>query len=118
MRAVFAPPDFKRLQAAGCVIACLLLAVCEAPGTTPPRWLKAGADDAVTERELNDCKAQANAELANEQETIDTTIGRNWLLQGAPVVPFERQLRLEEAAEHAARVFDICMRAKGFTKEG
>ena len=104
-------------QAVVSVFVCLGLAVCVAP-TTPPRWLKAGADDATTERELRDCNEQASGILASEQEIIDATVGRNWMLQGIAVVPLERQLKLREAAEHAEQVLSSCMRAKGFTKVG
>jgi hypothetical protein len=107
----------RRLHAAASVFLCLLLAVCAAP-STPARWLKAGADGATTDRELSDCNEQASAWLASEQRIIDATVGRNWMLQGMAVVPLQRQLMRQEAAENAEQVLNNCMRAKGFTKEG
>jgi hypothetical protein len=80
--------------------------------------VKAGTDAATTERELSDCHAQASARLASEQERIEGTVGLNWLLQGNPVIPLQRELLLQRAAKDAEQLFNDCMRAKGFTKAG
>src|SRR5215471_8813806 len=97
---------------------CLVLAACAAP-PEPPRWVKAGTNDATTVRELSDCRGQASAALASEEEMIDATVGRNWMLQGLAVVPLQRQLLRQQAAEHAKQGFNSCMLTKGFTlKEG
>jgi hypothetical protein len=45
-------------------------------------------------------------------------LGRNWILQGLPVVPLEPQSMRQHADEYAEQVLNNCMRAKGFTKEG
>jgi hypothetical protein len=105
------------LQAAASVCVCLVLVVCGAP-TKPPGWLKAGADEATIKRELRDCNLQASAALASEQKIINATLGRNWILQGLPVVPLEPQSMRQQADEYAEQVLNNCMRAKGFTKEG
>ena len=97
------------------VFICLALVACAAP--TPPDWVKAGSDAATTESELSDCHAQANARLASEEERIEASVGLNWLLQGNPVVPLQRELLLQRAAKNAEQLFNNCMRAKGFTKE-
>jgi hypothetical protein len=106
----------KRLLPATSFAICLGLTVCVAPATSPG-WLKAGDDDATTERELRACNGQASAAFARDQEIIDATVGRNWMLQGLAVAPLQRQLLLQQAAEDAKQVLDYCMRAKGFTKE-
>ena len=50
---------------------------------------------------------------------IEATVGRNWMLQGVAVVPLQRQLLRQQAAEHAKQGFNSCMLTKGFTlKEG
>jgi hypothetical protein len=38
------------------------------------------------------------------------------MLQGFAVVPLQRQIMLQEAANYAEEVFDDCMRTKGFTR--
>lgn len=97
---------------------CLLLTVCagSAPAT---KWVKAGADDQAISRELQDCSAQANAALANEQginQDINATLGRNWQLSQTTAVV--GQSMRHQAAGYADQVLDNCMRAKGFTREG
>jgi hypothetical protein len=97
-------------------VACLLLTACAAP---PANWVKAGADDAATAREAGDCRAQANAALANQQginEDITATLGRNWQLsQTTPI--FDQTMR-QQAVDYSDQVFASCMRAKGFKKQG
>ena len=107
----------RRLPAAASVFLWLWLAACGAPAGAP-HWLKAGTDEAEMERELQDCNARARAELAQEQQNIDATVDMNRLLQGVAVVPFSRQVLLQQAVEHAEQVVGDCMRAKGFTREG
>jgi hypothetical protein len=106
------------LRAAVGIFGCFFLAVCSGT-TTEVRWVKTGADDQTISRELNDCNAQANAALANEQginADISATLGRNWALGGT--VPVEQQAMRRQAAGYADQVLNNCMRAKGFTKEG
>jgi hypothetical protein len=100
-------------------LGCLWLTVCAAPHATTAGWLKSGADDQTTAREMRECNAQADAALANEQginEDINATLGRNWSLSYTQGL--ERQTMREQAAGYAEQVFNNCMRAKGFTKEG
>jgi hypothetical protein len=107
----------RRLQAAASLFICPILSACAAP-TKPPGWLKAGAEDASIKRELRDCNRQASGALASEQEIINAMLGRNWILQGLPVVPLEPQSMRQHADEYAEQVLNNCMHAKGFTKEG
>jgi hypothetical protein len=102
-------------RAAAGVFLCLLLAVCAAPATTT-RWVKSGADDEAISRELRDCKAQANAGLANERginKDINATLGGNWQFSGTAEI--EDQAMRQEATGYADQVLNGCMRAKGFT---
>ena len=106
------------LSTAVATLGCLLLTVCAGQTTTPTTWVKAGADDQTTARELSDCNAQANAALANEQRInadINATLGRNWQLGGTQGI--ETQSMRQQAAGYADQVLNRCMRAKGFTKE-
>jgi hypothetical protein len=110
--------DRPRLPVLAAVLGCLVLTVCTAPTSTTVTWAKAGADDATIARELQDCNAQANAALANEQginADISATLGRNWQLGGTQTV--EAQAMRRQAAAFADQVLNNCMRAKGFTKE-
>jgi hypothetical protein len=108
----------RRLPVAGAALGCLLLTVCAGQITTT-NWVKAGADDKTIARELDDCNAQANAALANEQginADINATLGRNWQLGGTQTI--EAQAMRRQASGYADQVLNSCMRAKGFTKEG
>jgi len=107
-------PD-RRLAAGASIFICLGLAVCVAPTITPP-WVKAGADHLTTEREVHECEAQSNDSFASERAIIDEKVGLSFMLQGYAVIPLQRQIMLQEAAEHAKQVFNDCMRANGFTK--
>ena len=105
-------------RAAATVPICLLLSVCAAP-TTEVRWVKAGTDDAIVSRELQDCNAQASAALASERginQDINATLGGNWQFSGTAQI--EQQSMRAQAAGYADRVLNDCMRAKGFTREG
>jgi hypothetical protein len=106
----------RQLVACGSILICLGLVACAAP-TKPPHWVKAGADDPTIEREAHECEAQANDVFASERKIIDKKVGLSWMLQGFAMVPLQRQIMLQEAAEHAKQVFYSCMRAEGFTKE-
>jgi len=108
----------RRLPAAAAALGCLMLTVCTGQ-TTTTNWVKAGADDQTIARELDDCNAQANAALANEQginADINATLGRNWQLGGTQTI--EAQAMRRQASGHADQVLNNCMHAKGFTKEG
>ena len=108
----------RRLPVVTAAIGCLLLTVCTGQ-TTTTNWVKAGADDQTIARELDDCNAQANAALANEQginADINATLGRNWQLGGTQTI--EAQAMRRQASGHADQVLNNCMHAKGFTKEG
>ena len=98
--------------------ACLLLSVCAGPPTAT-RWVKAGSDDKTTAREIDDCRAQANAARNNEQginQDISATLGRNW--QMSYTTGLQDQTMRRQAAGYADQVFNSCMRAKGFAKAG
>jgi hypothetical protein len=109
-------PD-RRLAAGASIFICLGLAVCVAPTSAPP-WVKAGADHLTIEREVHECEAQSNDAFASERAIIDEKVGLSFMLQGFAVIPLQRQILLQEAAEHAKQVFNDCMRANGFTKGG
>jgi hypothetical protein len=101
---------------AAAVFACLVLTVCAAP---PTNWVKAGADNATTSHEAADCQTQANAALAKEQginQDITATLGGNW--QASHTTTFVDQSMREQATGYADQIFNSCMRAKGFKKEG
>jgi hypothetical protein len=100
------------------VVACLLLTACAGhPATT--NWVKAGADDPTTQHEIDDCRAQANQALANQQginQDISATLGRNW--QMSQTTGLQDQNMRQDAASAADQAFNSCMRAKGFKKQG
>lgn len=82
-----------------------------------PGWVRAGADQAATAREANNCRAQANAALGNEHainQDISATLGGNW--QRARTADVVGQSLRHQSANYADQVFDSCMRAKGFKK--
>jgi hypothetical protein len=100
------------------VVGCLLLTVCASPPATTA-WVKAGADDPTTQHEINDCRAQANQALANQQginQDISATLGRNW--QMSQTTGLQDQNMRQDAASAAEQAFNSCMRAKGFKKQG
>jgi len=106
------------LRHAVAVVGCLLLTFCAgAPATT--NWAKAGVHDAAVSREIADCRAQANSAFANQQginQDISATLGRNWQL--SQTTGIQDQSMQQDAAATADQVFNGCMRAKGFKKEG
>ena len=105
-----------RRRAAGAVLGCLLLTVCAAPATTT-RWTKTGSDEATTAREVQACRAQANAVLGTQigiNEDITATLGGNW--QRSSTVGIESGSLNRSAAGAADRTFENCMLAKGFVK--
>ena len=107
-------PGPCRLAVAG----CLVLSVCAGPATET-RWVKAGFDDAAATREVNDCRAQANAALNTQQginEDRSATLGRNWALSYTTRI--NEQTMRQQAGAIADQTFNSCMRAKGFTKSG
>jgi hypothetical protein len=100
------------------VVGCLLVTVCAGPPATTA-WVKAGADDPTTQHEINDCRAQANKALANQQginQDISATLGRNW--QMSQTTGLQDQNMREQAVADADQAFNSCMRAKGFKKQG
>ena len=100
------------------IAGCLLLTVCAGP-PTEARWVKAGVDDAAATREVNDCRAEANAALNTQQginEDRSATLGRNWALSYTTGI--NEQTMRQQAATIADQTFNSCMRAKGFTKSG
>ncbi len=104
-----------RLAVAG----CLLLTVCAGPPAAQVRWVKAGVDDATATREVNDCRAQANAALATQQginEDRAATLGRNWALSYTTGI--NDQTMQTQAVAIADQTFNSCMRAKGFARSG
>ncbi len=117
------PPGFDRsvgvaARTTAAAAAGLLMAACagSAPGSG---WVKAGADNAATAHQAGDCRAQANAALANQSginQDISATLGGNWQLARTTGV-VDQSLR-RQATEYAGQVFDSCMQAKGFKKSG
>ncbi len=109
-RAMFASPRHVM------VASCLLLSVC----TSPPvetRWVKSGVSDAAATREIDDCRAQANAALTTQQginADRSATLGRNWALSYTTGINDETMR--QQAAAIADQTFNNCMRGKGFTK--
>ena len=100
------------------VVACLGLTVCAGP-PGGGRWVKTGADDATTAREIDDCRSQAAIAQNREEginQDISATLGRNWQMSNTTMIHNETARR--QAAGLAGQVFDSCMRAKGFTKTG
>jgi hypothetical protein len=105
-----------RPRAAAAVFGCLMLTVCAAPATTT-RWVKTGSDDATTAREVQACRAQADAAAATQEginEDITATLGGNW--QRSSTLGIETASLNRSAAGAADRAFDNCMLAKGFVK--
>jgi hypothetical protein len=106
-----------RSRAAASLVACLLLTVCAQPAITTTHWVRAGADDATTAREVQDCREQANAAFANQQginEDITATLGGNW--QRGSTLGIETQSLNRSAQGAADQAFNSCMLAKGFVK--
>jgi hypothetical protein len=97
---------------------CLLLTVCAGP-PAETKWVKAGLSDAAAMREIDDCRAQANAALATQQginEDRSATLGRNWALSYTTGINDETMR--QQTAAIAEQAFNSCMRAKGFSKAG
>jgi hypothetical protein len=109
--------DFgPRPRTAAAFLACVLLTVCAAPATTT-RWVKTGGDQATTAREVQACRAQANAVLGTQMginEDITATLGGNW--QRSSTLGIESGSLNRSAAGAADRTFENCMLAKGFVK--
>jgi hypothetical protein len=106
------------LRMAGSIFGCLLLTVCAGQATST-RWVKAGADDAAISRELDNCRQQANAVMANQQgidQDISATLGGNW--QRSYTTGIEANSMNRQAAGIAVQTLDNCMRSKGFSKAG
>jgi alkylhydroperoxidase family enzyme len=106
------------LHKAAAAAAYLLLTVCAGPQSSVV-WVKPGADDAAVSREIDDCQTQANRALARQQgvnQDISATLGRNWQMSGTTSV--RDQSMQQGAAGVADQVFNSCMRAKGFKKQG
>jgi len=113
----FARDTGLAMRNAAAVAACLLAACASPPVTTS--WVRAGADDATTSHEINNCRAQANAALANQQginQDISATLGRNWAM--SYTTGLQNQSMQQDAASVADQAFNSCMRAKGFKKQG
>jgi hypothetical protein len=114
----FDPDTGLAIRDATVIVSCLLLTVCASPPATTA-WAKAGADDPTTQHEINDCRAQANKALANQQginQDISATLGRNW--QMSQTTGLEDQNMRQQAVADADQAFNSCMRAKGFKKQG
>lgn len=97
---------------------CLVLAAC-APSGHGAGWVKTGADQAATARQADSCRAQANAAFARQRgidQDISATLGGNW--QRARTTSVVDQSMRSDTAAYAGKVFDSCMRAKGFKKAG
>jgi hypothetical protein len=111
-------PTSPGTRRATAIFACLLLAAC-ASSNRGSGWVKAGADEAATNRQADSCRMQANAALANESridQDISATLGGNW--QRARTANVVDQSMRSDAADYAGQVFDSCMHANGFKKAG
>jgi hypothetical protein len=116
MTARLARSDRGRLSPiATLLFGCLLFGACAQQPGPPAHWAKAGVDDATAQRELEACRAQANAAMANEEGVnadISATLGGNW--QRSSTLGLETE-SLNRSAEGAAdQALISCMRAKGF----
>jgi hypothetical protein len=106
----------RRSGIAAAVPLCLLLTVC-ALSAPPTHWVKAGADEATTARELEACRAQAAGVLATQQginADITATLGGNW--QRSSTFGLQTQSLDRSAAGAAEQAAANCMLAKGFTR--
>ena len=114
----FARDTGLAMRNAAAVLACLLLTVCAGQPSTV-EWVKPGVDDAAVSHEIDDCQAQANVALGRQQridQDISASLGRNWQMSGTAAI--QNQSMQEGAAGVADQVFNSCMRAKGFKKQG
>jgi len=96
----------------------LLLGGCAAAGSwTQADWSKAGAGEASTGRDYQDCRALAASAVKTEAD-IDQDIlaTRPNDRQHAGVVRVGAQAMQEHTRDRAAAIVDSCMRAKGFAK--
>jgi hypothetical protein len=113
------PPDTgfgPRRRAAAALLGCLLLTVCAQPSTMT-RWVKTGSDEATTAREVQACRAQANAALGTQMginQDITSTLGGDW--QRSSTLGIETGNLNRSAAGAADHAFESCMLAKGFAK--
>ncbi len=103
---------------AAVVVALALSSGCAAP-IVRSDWVKTGADDQTTTRQIEECHAYA-AEVDRKQTGINedraATLGRNWSLS------YTTGLHLDTMRQQTAalvdQAFNNCMRAKGFAPRG
>jgi hypothetical protein len=91
----------------------LLLAGCAAAGS----WTKAGADEAATAREYQDCRAMAASAVktdADIDQDILATRQNDW--QRASRLRLQSETMQEHTSDRAAAIVAACMRAKGFAE--
>ena len=91
----------------------LLLAGCAGAGS----WTKAGADEAATARDYQECRAVASAAVKTEAD-IDQDIRatRPDDHQRAKVFRLQTDTMRVHTTDRAAAIVDSCMQAKGFAK--
>jgi hypothetical protein len=95
-----------------------LLSGCAAP-LVQTGWVKAGADDTMTARAVDDCRAYAAQVQANQEAInadLSATLGRNWAL--THTTGLEVSTMRQQTAVLTEQAFNNCMRAKGFTEKG
>lgn len=95
-------------------IVALLLAGCAAAGGD---WAKAGADEAETAREYQDCRAAATTAVGTDadiDQDILATRQRDW--QRGGISGRQGRTMQEHTRDRAAAVVNACMRARGFTR--
>jgi hypothetical protein len=104
-------------------IAVALVAVALGAGCAAPivkaDWVKTGADDQTTARQIDECRSYA-AEVDKKQTGINedraATLGRNWALSYTTGLHVETMR--QQTAALVDQAFNNCMRAKGFTPRG
>ena len=91
----------------------LALAGCAGAGN----WTKAGADDAASARDYQECRAMALAAVKTDAD-IDQDIlaTRHDDRQRASVFRLQGEAMREHTTDRAAAIVDSCMQAKGFAK--
>jgi hypothetical protein len=97
--------------------AIVLLSGCAAP-LVQTGWVKAGADDTMTARAVDDCRVHAAQVQANQQginEDRTATLGRNWAL--GYMGGLEANTMQQQTAALTDQAFNNCMRAKGFSQK-
>lgn len=99
-----------RVLAAVCVLA---LASCSGGAN----WVKAGADEAASAREYQDCRDLAAAAVSTQAD-IDQDIAatRSDDRQRAAVVRVQTRTMDEQTRDRADAIIARCMRAKGFSQ--